>query len=174
MSASTDLVTVYRSMDASAKADCEIIVDLLTAQGLAAVMVDDSAKGVPEGTFEVRVPAPDAARAETLIAENPLPGDAQRVDESESLDLETVFRAQDNMAGFEALDIKNLLESNGVAAVMVGDAVLPNLGFEVRVAREHAAAARELIAEAQAAGPEAAEEAELETEDGGQETRHRG
>ncbi len=42
----------------------------------------------------------------------------------------------------EAMGIKNLLESNGIAAVLVGDSVLPNFPFEVRVARDQVERAR--------------------------------
>ena len=86
---------------------------------------------MPEGVFEVRVPAADAARAEELIAENPLPDEAEEVDPSSALDLETIASATSEM---EAMGIKNLLDSNGIAAVLVGDSVLPNFPFEVRVA----------------------------------------
>src|SRR5271169_6065261 len=69
MSAQADLVTIYRSMDAGAEEDSEAIRRLLVAQGIAAEIVDDSAPDVPEGTFEVRVPAADSAKAEKLVAE---------------------------------------------------------------------------------------------------------
>ena len=62
--------------------------------------------------------------------------------------------------------MKNLLESNGIAAVLVGDSVLPNFPFEVRVAHDQVERARLLIADAEAGGPAAAEEAELESESG--------
>lgn len=164
MSAARDLVTVYRSMDAAAKEDCQTIVGILAAHHIAAVMLDDSAPGVPEGVFEIQVPSADAARAEKLIDENPLPDDVDEVDNSSSLDLETIFHADGTLAEVEALGIRNLLESNGLAAVLVGDAVLPTLSFEVRVARDQVSRARRLIQEAQAAGPAAAEEAELQSE----------
>ena len=166
MSASPDLVTVYRSMDATAKEDCESIVEMLSEEAIAAVMVDDSAPGVPEGTFEVRVPARDAAKAEKLIDENPLPDEVEEVDDSAALDLETIFHAEGSAvtAEMEAMSVKNLLESNGIAAVLVGDSVLPNLPFEVKVAREQAARARKLIEDVEEIGPEAAEELEEETE----------
>jgi hypothetical protein len=68
--------------------------------------------------------AADAARAEKLIAENPLPDEeAEEVDPSSELDLETIASAASEM---EAMGIKNLLDSNGIAAVLVGDSVLPN------------------------------------------------
>jgi hypothetical protein len=159
-----DLIAVYRSMDADAKEDAECIVELLTDAGIQAVLLDDSAPGVPEGVFEVRVPAADSARAEELIAENPLPDeDGKEADPSSDFDLETIVGATGEM---EALGIKNLLESNGIAAVLVGDSVLPNFPFEVRVARDQVDQARVLIADAKLIGPAAAEEAELESESG--------
>ena len=40
----------------------------------------------------------------------------------------------------------NLLEANGIAVILVGDSVLPNLPFEVKVAHRDAELARGLIA----------------------------
>ncbi len=111
----------------------------------------------------MRVSAANAARAEKLIAENPLPDEVEEVDPSSGLDLETIASAQSEM---EANGMKNFLESNGIAAVLVGDSVLPYLPFEVRVARDQVARARQLIAEIETVGPSAAEEAELESESG--------
>jgi hypothetical protein len=135
-------------MDSGAKEDSESIVELLSDAGMQAVMLDDSAPGVPEGVFEVRVPAADAARADQLIAENPLPDEVDEVDPSSELDLETIATGQTEM---EASSLKNFLESNGIAAVLVGASVLPYLAFEVRVARDEATTARRLIQEAQGA-----------------------
>ena len=154
------LVTVYRSMDATAKDDCDLIVDILTAEGLSPVILDDSAPGVPEGTFEVQVPADQLQKAEQLIAENPLPDEVEEVDDSSDLDLETIFHADGTLAEVESMEIKNLLEASGIAAVVVGNSVLPTMSFEVRVARDQVERAREVLNEAQAAGPAAAEEAE--------------
>ena len=156
-----DLITVYRSMDADAAEDADCVVELLTDAGIQAVLLDDSEPGVPEGVFEVRVPAADAARAEQVIADNPLPDEDEEVDTSSALDLETIASATSEM---EAISIKNLLDSNGIAAVLVGDSVLPNFPFEVRVARDQAERARILIADAEDVGPAAAEEAERASE----------
>jgi hypothetical protein len=158
-----DLITVYRSMDADAKEDADCIVELLSDAGIQAVLLDDTAPGVVEGVFEVRVPASAAARAEELIAENPLPDEVEEVDDSPALDLETIASATSEM---EAMSIKNLLESNGVSTVLVGDSVLPNFPFEVRVARDQVDRARVLLADAERIGAAAAEEAELESESG--------
>lgn len=148
-------------MDPSAKEDAENILEMLTDAGIRAVMLDDSAPGVPEGVFEVQVPAADAARAEELVAENPQPDEVEEVDDSAALNLETIASAASEM---EATSIKNFLESNGIAAVLVGDSVLPNFAFEVRVAHDQAESARILIADAEQVGPAAAEEAERASE----------
>lgn len=161
MSNELNLITVYRSMDHEAKDDAENILAMLNDAGIQAVLRDDSAPGVPEGVFEVQVPAADAARAEELIAENPPPDETEEVDDSSALDLETIASATSEL---EAMSIKNLLESNDIAAVLVGDSVLPNFAFEVRVAHDQAEKARILIADAQERGPAAAEEAERATE----------
>lgn len=166
MSEPAESVTVYRSMDATAKEDCETIVDMLAAQNIAAVIRDDSAPGVPEGAFEVRVSAPDAARAEKLVDENPLADEVEEVDDSPSLDLETIFQGTGTTGEMLALGIKSVLDANGIATVLVGNSVLPYLSFEVRVAHDQVERARELIEEAQILGPAAADEAEMETEGG--------
>jgi len=152
-------------MDATAKEDCETILEMLSEEGISAVMSDDSAPGVPEGTYEVRVPASQAARAEELIDENPPLDEVEEVDDSTNLDLETIFHIEGSSVTGEmqAMSIKNLLASNGIAAVLVGDSVLPNFPFEVKVAREQAARARKLIEDTEAAAPAAAAD-ELEAE----------
>lgn len=158
------MVTVYRSMDSTAKEDCETIIEILSDRNISAVILDDSAPGVPEGTFEVQVPAADSARAEAIIDEYPWPDEVEEVDDSEDLDLETIFQSNGAMAEVEATGIKNVLEANGVAAVLIGDSVLPNLGFEVKVARDQVENARRLIAQAERDGPAAADAGELESE----------
>jgi chromosome condensin MukBEF MukE localization factor len=150
-------------MDASAKDDAEEILTLLADAGIPASLLDDTAPGVPEGVFEVQVPAARLAEAERLIAANPLPDEAPEVDPSSDLDLETIASAATEM---EAMGMKNVLDANGIAAVLVGDSVLPNFAFEVRVAKDQVERARRLLAEAEATGPAAAEEAELESESG--------
>ncbi|MBI3209360.1 MAG: DUF2007 domain-containing protein [Candidatus Solibacter usitatus] len=80
------------------------------------------------------------------------------------LDLERVFRAVGTEAEMEAMAIEGLLRAGGIEAVLIGSSSLPTLPFEVRVPREEADAARRLIEEAKASGPQAAEEEELSTE----------
>ena len=149
-------------MDQSSEEDCETIASLLTAEGLSPVILDDEAPGVPEGVYEVRVPAHEAAKAEEVVANNPLPDEVAEVDDAHELDLETIYHSEGSSTSeVEAIGIKNVLEANGIAAVIVGDSVLPNFPFEVRVAREQAERAKALIEEVSKAGPAAADEAEL-------------
>ena len=85
-------------------------------------------------------------------------------DAGEQLDQVTVFQSAGVSAEMEALDVRALLESSGLDAVLVGDTRYPNFPYEVRVPREQAQQAERLIAEALAAGPAAADEAEAATE----------
>jgi len=87
------------------------------------------------------------------------------MESSKQSDLVTVFRlAAGGTEEMEVLTVQQLLESNGIATVLVGDSPLPNLAEEIRVSAEDAGRARELIAEALSVGPEGAEEAELDQE----------
>lgn len=153
-------VVVFRSADANAEEDAAAVLDLLTGEGIAATLLDDRAPGVPSGAWEVRVDAKDSERAEALIAEDLIEDESEQTDESHDLDLVTVFRPAGGGGEMEAMSVKAILESNGISAMLVGDARLPNLPEEVRVPREHVTQAKRLIAEALAAGPAGAEEAE--------------
>jgi hypothetical protein len=153
-------VVVFRSADANAEEDASAVLDLLTGEGIAATLLDDRAPGVPSGAWEVRVDAKDSQRAEALIAEDLVEDESEQVDGSHGLDLVTVFRAAGSGAELEAMSVKAILESNGIYAMLVADSRLPNLPEEVRVPREHLTQAKRLIADALAAGPAGAEEAE--------------
>ena len=153
-------VTVFRSADATAQEDAAAIQEMLVDEGVQAVLLDDHAPGVLSGAWEVRVAAADSARAEALIAALPIEEELAEGDASSKLDLVTVFRSTGNTSEMEAQQIKSLLESNGLEAVLVANGQLPILPDEVRVAREHLTQAKRLIAEALAAGPAAADEAE--------------
>ena len=85
--------------------------------------------------------------------------DEQEID-SEELDLITVFESAGASSEMEALQVQALLESNGIEAVLIGDTMLPNIPEAVRVAREDVERANQLIADALAAGPAGALEAE--------------
>ena len=166
MNGDAELITVFRSADEDAQEDSEAIRDLLSAKGLHPVLLDDSAPGVPEGAWEVQVPPAESARAEELIAEAPLAEtELAEVSDSPQLDTETVFSAPGGTttAEMEALSIRSILEGAGIATVLVGDAILPNLPFEVRVAREKAEEARRIIQEARAGGESAADQGATES-----------
>lgn len=85
-------------------------------------------------------------------------------DASEDLDLVTIYESSETNAQIESQFIRGVLEAGGVPAIIVGGAEMPNLPCEVRVPQSRFAEAERLIAEAQAAGPEAAEEAERASE----------
>jgi hypothetical protein len=79
--------------------------------------------------------------------------------------LVTVFRlAGGGTEEMEVITVRQLLESNGIDTVLVGDSPLPNLAEEIRVAEEVAERAKQLIADALAVGPAGAAEAEAESE----------
>jgi hypothetical protein len=156
-------VVVFRSADETASEDAAKMREMLSEQGIPSELADDSAPGVPSGAWEVRVAAGDQARAEELIARFQPEDEFADVDASEGLDEVTVFRSGGS-SEMEGASIQALLEASGIAATVVDDARFPNLGQEVRVAKEHVNAAKQLIADALAAGPAGAEEAEASGE----------
>lgn len=85
-------------------------------------------------------------------------------DDSHDLDLVTVFRTAGTFSDMEALQVKALLESNGLDVVHFGDSRYPNFPDEIRVPRDQAVQAQQLIQEALAAGSSGAEEAEASGE----------
>ena len=88
------------------------------------------------------------------------------MNKGDELELVTVFRSAGTTAEMEAMGVQALLESNGIRVILMGDARLPNLPDEIRVARADADRAIALIAEAQSVGPKGAEEAERREEAG--------
>lgn len=84
---------------------------------------------------------------------------AEELDPSQDLDMVTLYTATTIDSEMEAGLLSSLLESNGIPALVIGSP-LPNLGYQVQVPRRQAEEARRLLEEAQAAGPEAAAEAE--------------
>lgn len=172
MSDSTGYATIFRSTDENAEDDAWGVAELLCAQGFHAVAVDDKTPGVVQGTWEVRVPTAEASEAEAAAEnisfedfdEDAFEEEGEGRDPSHDMDMVTVARTDGTTGEMEATGIQSILDASGINALIVGDSVLPNLGFEVRVAREDRAKAEAVIAEAQAAGPAAAMEAEAETE----------
>ncbi len=88
------------------------------------------------------------------------------LDPSHDLDMVAVFSSQTVDAEIESDVIHSLLDASGVPNLVVGFNQAPSVGFEVRVPRERADEATRLIAEAEAAGPDAAAEAEAASEQG--------
>jgi hypothetical protein len=86
------------------------------------------------------------------------------VDLSHDLDLEPLYFSQTIDAEVEAEVIRGILETNGIPAVVSASPV-PSLGFQIRVPKNRMEDALRVIAEQQAAGPEAAAEAEAATEE---------
>lgn len=158
-------VTVFRSADSRAEEDAAAVREMLAQEGIAATSVDDSAPGVPEGAWEVRVARADAARAEALVNANPVEDEMENVDPSHALDLVTVFRSSGTASSeVEVMSIKSVLESNGIYAVVTGSPAQLRLPEEVKVAKDQVARAKKLIAEAKVGGRAAADEAEAESE----------
>ena len=82
-----------------------------------------------------------------------------------ALDMVTLWESRGAVNGeMEADMIRGLMESNGIPVMVVGASQYPNLGFEVKVPRGKVKEAEELIEQAQASGPDAANEAEAESE----------
>ena len=77
--------------------------------------------------------------------------DEQEID-SEELDLVTVFESAGTSSEMEALQVQALLQSNGIDAVLIGDTRLPNIPEAVRVAREDADRAQQLISRCSGSG----------------------
>lgn len=78
-----------------------------------------------------------------------------------------VFSSSNHDAEMEAMAVHGVLDASGVPALLVGPQVLPTLEFQVQVPANRLVEAQRLIADAQAAGPQAAAEAELAGERGG-------
>jgi hypothetical protein len=79
-------------------------------------------------------------------------------------DAEAIWTGMGPSAEMEAVGIQSVLSAAGIEAIINGSAQIPTVPFEVLVAHDKAARAREVIAEALASGPEAAEEGERASE----------
>lgn len=166
MAGENELVTVFRSADPDADEQAAVVRDMLAKANIEAEVFDDSAPGVPEGVFEVRVPAALQADAEQLIdAQKDFTPDA--LDLSHDLDMVPVFVSESPNADMLAVGIRSVLEAQGIPSVMVSGSVFPNLPFEVRVPKASLEDARRAIAAAEEAGPAAADEGERESEEHG-------
>jgi Putative prokaryotic signal transducing protein len=156
MTGETALTTVYRSTDRNAETDATTIKNLLVEAGLHPELLDETALGVSDGRWEVRVPASEAEEARELLEDANQSG-ADSVDPSHELDLVTVATTDGTIAEIEATSIQSILDANGINCVVIGNTTLPNLGFEIKVAKDDFDRARQAIEEAREAGPAAAE-----------------
>lgn len=147
----------------NAHEDATAVCNLLRANGIDAQLADSNAPGVFTGTYEVRVPASQAAAAESLVAgvDQDDPG---RVNPSHELDMVTLREFVGTTAEIEAMSVQGILEASGVPCVLMGNSTLPTLAFLVNVSKADRERAEAVLAEAEAAGPAAAVEAERESE----------
>lgn len=86
------------------------------------------------------------------------------MDKSHELDMVVFFSSSNHDAELEATSIHSILQANDIPSVIVGASVIPSLEFQVQVPRGDLERARQVVAEAQAAGPAAAAEAEAASE----------
>jgi len=98
------------------------------------------------------------------MAQDPEQGE-DLIDPSHEFDMVSLYSSQAVDAEMEADVIHGVLESNGVPSMVVRVTGLSPLGFEVQVPRARLEEAERLIAEAEAAGPDAAAEAEAASEE---------
>lgn len=88
----------------------------------------------------------------------------QSGDPTHHLDAETIYEGQGQNAAIEAMNIKGVLEANGISVWVTDGAPYPSLPVVMRVPKDQLEKAKQILAEAQAAGPAAAEEQELVSE----------
>jgi len=86
-------------------------------------------------------------------------------DPTDHLDTELIFSGQGPNAELEAMNIRNVLEASGITVIAADVDPIPSLMIEVRVPQDQVDRARQALAEAEAAGPAAAEEGERESEE---------
>jgi hypothetical protein len=163
MNADPGFVTVFRAAHHNAEQDATAIKNLLVQRGLNAEVLDSGSSTLPAGTFAVRVAASDSSEAQQLIAEA-RPDESWRVDPSHELDTLAVAVTHGSSGEMQALAIQGVLDANGINSVLVGATTLPNLSFQVRVAAADLEKAQAAIAEAEAAGSAAADEAARNSE----------
>ncbi len=89
------------------------------------------------------------------------------IDVSHDLDMVSIYSSQGVDAEMEADVIHGVLEASGIPSIVVRPAQYPVLGFQVQVPQARLDEAQRVIAEARAAGPEAAAEGEAASEERG-------
>ena len=93
------------------------------------------------------------------------PRSKREISELPQRDLVTLFHSVGTDGVMQADAIHAILESNGIYSLNSGIAY-PAVGFDVKVARADLEKARQVLKEAEANGPEAAEEPEAASESG--------
>ena len=88
------------------------------------------------------------------------------MDVSHDMDMATLYVSSAVDAEMEADMIRGIMETNGIPSIVMRGAEFPSFGYGVQVPQARLEEAQRLVAEAQAAGPEAASEAERESEQG--------
>jgi hypothetical protein len=99
----------------------------------------------------------DMLYIESLMAEDI---DDLDLDPSHDLDLVPLFASANHDAEMEAEAIHGLMQANGIPSIVVGAPQIPSLDFQVQVPKARLEEAERVLAEARAAGPAAAAEAE--------------
>ena len=90
--------------------------------------------------------------------------ESESFDTSHELDMVTLFESSNHDAEMEAMAIHSILQASGIPSVVVGASTIPVFSFEVQVPKADLEEARRILAEAQAAVPAAAAEAEAASE----------
>lgn len=85
-------------------------------------------------------------------------------DPSHKMDAEVIWSGMGPSAEMEAVGIQSVLTAAGIDAIINGFSQIPSVPFEVLVARGRVEQARRVLAEAVAAGADAADEGERESE----------
>jgi hypothetical protein len=89
----------------------------------------------------------------------------ESADPSHDMDMVTLFSSSNHDAEMEAMAIHGILQSNNIPSILVGTSTIPVFEFQVQVPKEDLEAAGRVLADARAAGPAAAAEAEAASEE---------
>jgi hypothetical protein len=90
--------------------------------------------------------------------------ESEAVDNSHELDMVTLFSSSNHDAEMVSMAIHGILQASDIPSVLVGASTIPSLEFQVQVPRGDLERARQVVAEAEEAGPAAAAEAEAASE----------
>jgi hypothetical protein len=82
-------------------------------------------------------------------------------DPTHHLDAEVIYEGQGQSAALEAVNIRGVLEANGITVISSDTSPYPSLPVLLHVPKDEVERARQILTEAEAAGTEAAEAEEL-------------